>query len=94
LKREVRLSVRARIDLERLADFLLQKNVAAATRARSTLAEALRSLEEFADHGRPGPAPDLRELPIRFGRSAYVIQYRVEADRVIVAHIFHALEGG
>ena len=44
--------------------------------------------------GRTGPTPDLRELPIRFGHGGYVIQYRVDADRVVVAHIFHTLEGG
>ena len=94
MTREVRLSVRARIDLERLVDFLFDKSPGAAKRARANLAKALKSLEDLADRGRPGPSPDLREIPVRFGRSAYVIQYRVEADRVIVAHIFHALEGG
>ncbi|MBR7620666.1 type II toxin-antitoxin system RelE/ParE family toxin [Phenylobacterium sp. 20VBR1] len=91
---EVRLSVRARIDLERLVDFLVRKNPNAARRARQTLAEGFASLAEFADRGRQGPRADLRELPVRFGRAAYVIQYRIEPDRVIVAHIFHSMEGG
>ncbi|WP_411286324.1 type II toxin-antitoxin system RelE/ParE family toxin [Phenylobacterium sp.] len=59
--------MRARIDLERLVDFLIDKNPNAARRARQTLAAALVSLEAFADRGRQGPRVDLRELPIRFG---------------------------
>lgn len=93
MTREVRLSVRARVDLERLVDFLIEKNPNAAKRARDTLAHALSSLQEFAERGRQGPSPDLRELPIRFGRAAYVIQYRIDAERVIVTHIFHSMEG-
>ncbi|MBP6546014.1 MAG: type II toxin-antitoxin system RelE/ParE family toxin [Phenylobacterium sp.] len=93
MRREVRLSVRARIDLERLVDFLIEKNPNAAKRARDTLVDALTSLEAFAERGRQGPRTDLRELPIRFGRAAYVIQYRVEPERVFVTHIFHSMEG-
>jgi len=35
---------------------------------------------------------DHRELYIRFGDSGYVVQYRVDADAVVVARIFHARE--
>lgn len=34
----------------------------------------------------------LRHLYIRFGDSGYVVQYRVDADTVFVARIFHARE--
>ncbi len=94
MTREVRLSVRARIDIDRLVDFLVEKSPSAAKRARETLLVALLSLEEMPERGRPGPLDDLRELSIRFGHAGYVIQYRVDAARVFVTHIFHTLEGG
>ena len=34
----------------------------------------------------------LRHLYIPFGDSGYVVQYRVDADAVVVARIFHARE--
>ncbi|VDC51225.1 Toxin RelE3 [Brevundimonas mediterranea] len=34
----------------------------------------------------------LRHLYIPFGASGYVVQYRVDADLIVVARIFHALE--
>ncbi|WP_340644042.1 type II toxin-antitoxin system RelE/ParE family toxin [Phenylobacterium sp.] len=93
MTRDVRLSVRARIDIERLVDFLIEKNPDAAKRVRQVLAEALASLEVFADRGRQGPRADLRELPIRIGGAAYMIQYRVTPESVLVTHIFHSREG-
>lgn len=33
-----------------------------------------------------------RELYIRFGDSGYVVQYRIDADAVLVARIFHMRE--
>jgi len=71
--------------LARLVDFL-------ADRAGDVIVAAVRSLAEFSERGRPGSEPDLRELIVPFGRGAYVVQYRVEADRVVVARIFHGRE--
>jgi plasmid stabilization system protein ParE len=91
--REVRLAIRARIDPDRLVDFLVDKSPRAASRARATLVEALNSLADLPDRGRPGPDDGLRELPVHFGHGSYVIQYRVDQHVVFVAHIFHTLEG-
>ncbi len=38
------------------------------------------------------PVPRLRELVVRFGRDAYIIQYRVDSESVVAARIFHSLE--
>jgi toxin ParE1/3/4 len=92
LKREVRLTSTANRDLARLVDFLVDKNPAAALRAYDTLEAAIRSLDEFSERGRIGPAPDLRELIVPFGSSAYVVQYRVDPVAVVVARIFHGRE--
>jgi plasmid stabilization system protein ParE len=78
-------------DVVRLTDFLAERNPKAALRANDALAEAAQSLSEMPQRGRL-VAENLRELVVRFGRGVYIIQYRVEVDRVVVARIFHSLE--
>lgn len=53
---------------------------------------AIRSLGQMADRGRKHAASDARELVVPFGRDAYILRYRVEPDRVIVARVFHLRE--
>lgn len=92
MTRTVRLSSAAVRDLARLPDFLKLDSPRAAQRARTVLHSALRSLEEFAERGRNVPEHDLRELVIPFGQSAYVAQYRIIGDIVLVARVFHGRE--
>lgn len=75
-----------------MVDYLAMRSPAAALRAYDTLEAAIRSLDEFSERGRPGPEPELRELIVRFGQGAYVVQYRVDPTTVIVARIFHGRE--
>ena len=35
---------------------------------------------------------DLHEIDIRFGKSGYVVQFRIDSDSVVVARIFHMRE--
>jgi len=92
LKRRVRLTSPANRDLTRLIDYLDVRSPAAALRAFETLEAAIRSLDEFSERGRPGSEPGLRELIVRFGSGAYVVQCRVDAQEVVVARIFHGRE--
>jgi len=78
-------------DLARLADFLAGRNPKAALRAGDALENAARSLSDLADRGRHGPG-GLRELVVRFGKNAYILVYKVEPERVLIARIFHSLE--
>lgn len=78
-------------DLARLVDFLVDRNPKAALRVADVLENAASSLSELADRGRPGPE-GLRELVVQFGKNAYILMYKVEPDRVLVARIFHSLE--
>ena len=91
MKRPVKLLTAANRDVVRLTDFLAERNPRAALRANDLLAASALSLSEMPERGRL-VAEGLRELVVRFGRGAYILQYRVEADRVIVARIFHSLE--
>jgi plasmid stabilization system protein ParE len=88
---EVRLSVRAHRDLQRLPAFLSLKSEIAAQKARSTLAEALESLREFPTRGRD-VGGGVRELAIAFGRDAYLIRYLILEREVIVTRLLHSRE--
>jgi toxin ParE1/3/4 len=90
--RSVRLSRAARQDIDRLVDFLAGKSDRAAARAGDAITKAVLSLSEFSERGHPGREPPWRELIVRFGRSGYVIRYRVEGESVFIARIFHGLE--
>lgn len=91
MKREVRLTARAKHDLSRLEHFLVGKKPDAARRAVDAIA-AVQSLADHAERGHSGPRHDLRQIPVVFGNSGYVIQYRVSPDTVVIARIKHALE--
>ena len=80
------------MDLRRLVDFLAEKNPRAANAAFDALSDALLSLQTLPERGRKAHDPEHRELHVNFGRDGYVVQYRVGADEVVVARIFHARE--
>ena len=88
--RRVRILTGARTDIGRLVAFLRDKSPAAANKAAARITQGILSLGEFADRGRKGPVEGLRELVVRFGRDAYIIQYRVGSSDVIVARVFHS----
>jgi len=92
MSREIRLTARARHDLSRLEAFLIKKSPDAARRAVDAIAQAVRSLADHAERGHVGKRPDLRQIPVAFGNSGYVIQYRVSHKTVVIARIKHALE--
>ena len=89
---KVRLLPRARIDLHRLPEFLDAKSIQAGARAREVLAEAIASLRDLPNRGRPGPRSGTRELVVAFGRDAYIFRYRVRDDEVVVIGIRHSRE--
>lgn len=87
----VRVTRSARSDLLRLTDFVSTYGDDVAARCTAMLWEAMASLSEMpARH--PLTSDELRELKLPFGASGYVIRYRVDADAVVIARIFHARE--
>jgi len=86
------VSDEALADLDRLAVFLADRDPAAARRAVRRPRGAILSLRDKPRRGRPGSREDLREMVVPFGQGVYVVRYRVGADQVIVARIFHGLE--
>lgn len=86
------MSSSAKRDLSRLEDFLAEKAPSAANRAAKLIAEAMLSLREFPDRGYACPLPGVREWPVRFGQSGYIVRYLVDPEAITILRIFHALE--
>jgi plasmid stabilization system protein ParE len=85
---------RARADLLRLRAFLEPQGEALAGRAFDLLFTAAQSLSEMPERGYPAVRPPYRELIVPFGRSAYVIRYRVDhtRDSVVIVRMWHGRE--
>ncbi len=76
------------MDIERLTDFVSQKNPDAATRIVLRLFEAVDRLLELPYAGRPSLRPSCRELVT----GDYIVIYRVEEPLVKIYRIFHSRE--
>jgi plasmid stabilization system protein ParE len=92
LKRKVRLARTVYSDFDRLADFLATKNPRAAASAIAKLRQAILSLAEYSERGRPSRRTGLRELVVPYAKAAYVVVYLVEQNTVVVLRIFHSRE--
>ena len=82
-------------DIERLADFLIERDAHAAATTARVLIDGLAILRQHPLIGREAEA-DLRELVISRGRSGYVALYRydVASDTALILAIRHQREGG
>ncbi len=88
-------SERAFVDVERLADFLLETEPALAAETIDLIEEAVTILKRHPLMGRPVES-DLRELIISRGRTGYVALYSYEAEQdvVLILAIRHQREAG
>lgn len=88
-------STQALIDLERLADFLVESDAAS---ARSTIGLIVDAVRILGDHPLIGRAVEdgLRELVVSRGRTGYVALYAFEAafDAVLILAVRHQREIG
>jgi len=87
----VRVADVAYRDLARLSAWLAPKNPRAADQAADALTEAIASLSDFPERGRP-VGGRVRELPVQFGRYGYIVRYRVSQAGVTVTRLRPARE--
>jgi plasmid stabilization system protein ParE len=92
MSRRVELRPAAERDLDRLALFVAQLDERAADKRERGLRERLRSLGQRPCLGRPGKHPNTRERVFKFGRSSYLVRYRITDDAVIIVRIWHGKE--
>lgn len=97
----VRLTREAAEDLERLFDFVLQRELQRHDGDLELAERALQAIEDgISSLGRSpftcrkaGQSPFMRELVIAFGRSGYVALFEiVDSANVVVAAVRHQLE--
>jgi plasmid stabilization system protein ParE len=80
-------------NVERLHDFLAEKNANASSNAMRCIQAAARQLESFPEIGRPMADRLRREIFAAFGAGAYVIRYRLdEQGRPVVIRVWHSRE--
>lgn len=82
----------AAADIQRLFDFLLERDPSAARRAMQTLDGGLQRLLDNPYSGiAVEEAKPYRDLFLPFGKSAYVLRYRLDPDpvpeRVVVVRV-------
>jgi len=82
-------------DLDRLADFLIERDPDLVERALGAIQKALMILQDFPLMARRASADDplLRELVVPFGSAGYVILFKVVSETsVIVLAVRHQRE--
>ena len=83
----------ARDDIQRLSDFLLERNPEAAGRAVRAIQLGSRSLLEYPRTGRPlDDETGRRELFVPFGAGACVMRYVILDDQIVVIRVWHSRE--
>ena len=83
----------ARDDIQRLHDFLLERDLEAAERAVRAVRLGSKSLLEYPRAGRPvDDETGRRELFVPFGAGAYVIRYLILDDRFVVIRVWRSRE--
>ncbi|MFB6259553.1 MAG: type II toxin-antitoxin system RelE/ParE family toxin [Thiohalorhabdaceae bacterium] len=80
-------------DVERLYDFLHEHDPQAARNAVLCIQAVARQLAEFPEIGKPmSDGSGRREAFAAFGAGAYVLRYRLEAERPVVIRVWHTRE--
>ncbi|QKK16135.1 type II toxin-antitoxin system RelE/ParE family toxin [Rhizobium indicum] len=82
-------------DLDRLADFLIERDPDLAERAINAIQKALMILQDFPLMARRASADDplLRELVVPFGSAGYVILFKLMSETsVIILAVRHQRE--
>ncbi|AHF83013.1 plasmid stabilization protein [Rhizobium leguminosarum bv. trifolii WSM1689] len=82
-------------DLDRFADFLIERDPDLAERAINAMQKALMMVEDFPLMARRASADDplLRELVVPFGSAGYVVLFKVVSETsIIVLAVRHQRE--
>lgn len=83
---KIRLSLAAASDLDRIIEYLEERNPLAAAETVESIFNAIDLLLQFPEMGRLGEEPDTRELVIE---NTFVVPYRVREDIIEVVRVWH-----
>lgn len=80
-------------DIERLYEFLVEKDPNAAARAMEIILDGAEGLEDMPEIGKPmNDDTGRRELYIPFGAGAYVLRYKLDGETVVIIRVWHSRE--
>jgi plasmid stabilization system protein ParE len=83
----------ARDDVQRLSNFLTERDLEA---ARRMLARVRKGAQTLMEHPRAGKRMEddtnRCELFLPFGVGAYVLRYRLQEDRILILRVWHSRE--
>jgi plasmid stabilization system protein ParE len=80
-------------DIERLYEFLLEKDPNAAANAMELILAGSEQLLDMPKIGRPlDDDTGRRELFLPFGAGAYVLRYKLDGDVVVIIRVWHSRE--
>lgn len=83
----------ARNDIQRLFDFLVEKDPQAALRMLERVRAGAATLREYPHAGkRLDDETGRRELFLPFGVGAYVLRYRIRDEFVVIVRVWHSRE--
>jgi plasmid stabilization system protein ParE len=90
----VRFTREAKEDLRRLFEFLVERDIAAARRARKAIAKSIDFLSDFPWSCRKAipDNPFMRELIIPFGSAGYVALFEIDDKGVTILAVRHQRE--
>ncbi|MCP4043752.1 MAG: type II toxin-antitoxin system RelE/ParE family toxin [Gammaproteobacteria bacterium] len=90
---ELRWLPASRIDIQRLYDFLEEKNPRAAERVVRLIREGAKRLLEMPEIGQPmNDEMGRRELFLPFGAGAYVLRYKFHGQMIVIIRVWHSRE--
>jgi len=89
---EIVWSALARARLHEIRAYVALDKPAAAERLAMRIVAMVETLRNHPHLGRVGAEPGIRELVI--GRTPYIVLYRVQGSRVIIATIWHGAQRG
>lgn len=92
MTRRARFRPAARRDLKRLAAFLADAPPAVAEEMVRRLEARVERLTRFPFMGRPLKHGELREAIVPYGKSRYVIRYKVTETTIQIVRIWHGRE--
>lgn len=82
----------ANADINRLEAWLIERGAPYARSLGLELESAISGLIDFPERGPTSPTGRYRKHYVFFHSNQYVIHYRLRADRVTIARVFHSLE--
>jgi plasmid stabilization system protein ParE len=90
---KIEWSDEALADLNRFVEFLNREHPSLAARVATEIISKVQVLAEHPKLGRPiAGREEYRQIVLQVLRAAYVFQYRLDGERLVILRVYHARE--